>query len=207
MAAHDEFANKQNNPCFIGLGSVGAAEPSLFDTCLIVQNILNSLDSSPPAPAHSPLAYAAAPALCVTNTSPLSPQVLAALVAQLRTGSKSLLVRTVAVDLGQQCTGKGESVEDMVTRSVEALFAEESLKVRPVGAFAEVLGSVEALLQEIYKEISKSSLLRLSQKCWGRSKSLLPAQTCLLGGLKATSGHKPSYAARCLIPVGCLMMT
>ena len=32
MAAHDEFANKQNNPCFIGLGSVGASEPLHFDT-------------------------------------------------------------------------------------------------------------------------------------------------------------------------------
>ena len=31
MAAHDEFANKQNNPCFIGLGSVGASQPSHFD--------------------------------------------------------------------------------------------------------------------------------------------------------------------------------
>ena len=32
MAAHDELANKQNNPCFIGLGSVGASQPSHFDT-------------------------------------------------------------------------------------------------------------------------------------------------------------------------------
>ena len=32
MAAHDEFALKQNNPCFIGLGSVGASQPSHFDT-------------------------------------------------------------------------------------------------------------------------------------------------------------------------------
>ena len=78
------------------------------------------------------------------NTAPLSPQVLAALVSQLRTGSKSLLVRTVAVGLGQQCTGKGESVEGTVTWSVEALFAEESLEAKPVGAFAEVLGSFEA---------------------------------------------------------------
>ena len=27
MAVHDEFANKRNNTCFIGLGSVGASEP------------------------------------------------------------------------------------------------------------------------------------------------------------------------------------
>ena len=51
--------------------------------CLIAQNIFNSLDSSPPEPASSPPAYAAAPALCVTNTSPLSPQVLAALGVDL----------------------------------------------------------------------------------------------------------------------------
>ena len=40
--------------------------------------------------------------------------------------------RQVADDLRQQGTGKEESVEDMVT--VEALFAEESLKVKPVDA-------------------------------------------------------------------------
>ena len=33
MAAHDEFALKQNNPCFIGLGSVGASQPLHFDSC------------------------------------------------------------------------------------------------------------------------------------------------------------------------------
>ena len=47
----------------------------------------------------------------------------------------------------QKCTGKDESVEDMVTRSVEALFAEVSSKVnteaKPFEAFAEVLVSVE----------------------------------------------------------------
>ena len=31
MAAHDEFANEQSNPCFIGLGSAGASQPSHFD--------------------------------------------------------------------------------------------------------------------------------------------------------------------------------
>jgi hypothetical protein len=31
MAAPDEFAYKQNNPCFIGLGSVGASQPLHFD--------------------------------------------------------------------------------------------------------------------------------------------------------------------------------
>ena len=104
--------------------------------CLIAQNILNSLDSSPPAPASSLPAYAEAPALCVTNTVPLSPQVLAALVSHLRTGSKSLLIRTVEVCPKQKCTE--ESVEDMVIRSVEALFAEASVEVKPVEAFAEV---------------------------------------------------------------------
>ena len=58
--------------------------------CLIAQNILSSMDSSPTAPAPSPPAYGSASALCVTNTSPLSPQVLAALVSQLRSGSTSL---------------------------------------------------------------------------------------------------------------------
>ena len=104
--------------------------------CLIAQNILNSLDSSSPVPASSPPAYAAASALCVTNTAPLSPQVLAALVSQLRTGAKSLLVRTVEVCPKQKCTE--ESVEDMVVRSVEALFAEVSFEVKPVEAFAGV---------------------------------------------------------------------
>ena len=31
MAAHDEFALKQSNPTSIGLGSVGASQPQLFD--------------------------------------------------------------------------------------------------------------------------------------------------------------------------------
>ena len=31
MAAHDEFAIKQNNPTFVGLGSVGASQSSHFD--------------------------------------------------------------------------------------------------------------------------------------------------------------------------------
>ena len=72
---------------------------------------------------------------------------LAALVSQLRAGSKSLLVQTVAVSFEQKCTGKDESVEDMVTRCLEALFAEVSSKVNteaePGEAFAEVSGSVE----------------------------------------------------------------
>ena len=35
MAAHDEFALKQNNPCFIGLGSVGASQSLHFDRCSV----------------------------------------------------------------------------------------------------------------------------------------------------------------------------
>ena len=64
--------------------------------CVVAQNILNSLGSSPPAPASPPPAYAPAPAHCGTanlaNTDPLPPEVLAALVSQLRSGSRSLLV-------------------------------------------------------------------------------------------------------------------
>ena len=134
LAAHAQVLAVQALPTsyapLVTHNATGALPNAMSEeqACLIAQNILNSLDSLPPAPACSPPAYASAPALCVTNTAPLSPQVLVALVSQLRTGSKSLLVRTVAVGLGQQCTGKGESVEDMVTRSVEALFAEESLE-------------------------------------------------------------------------------
>ena len=38
VAAHDEFALKQNNPCVIGLGSVGASQPLHFDTRAQVQS-------------------------------------------------------------------------------------------------------------------------------------------------------------------------
>ena len=49
MAAHDEFALKQNNPCFIGLGSVGASQPSHFD-------MVRHLSSQPSrAPRESPV--------------------------------------------------------------------------------------------------------------------------------------------------------
>ena len=49
MAAHDEFALKQNNPCFIGLGSVGASQPLHFD-------MVRHLSSRPSrAPRESPV--------------------------------------------------------------------------------------------------------------------------------------------------------
>lgn len=99
--------------------------------CLVAQNTLSSLDSSPPAPASSPPAYASAPALCVTNTAPLSPQVLAVLhvVSQLRTGTRSLLIRTVEVCPEQR--GTEESFEAMVIWSVEAFSAEVSFEAKP----------------------------------------------------------------------------
>ena len=53
-------------------------------------------------------------------------------------------MRTVKDDSRQQGTEKEESVADMVTRAVEALFAEESLKVKPV----EVLAEVETVFTE-----------------------------------------------------------
>ena len=67
-----------------------------LQACLVAQNILSSLDSSHPAPASSPHAYAPAPARCgvanLTNTAPLPSQVLAALVSQLRDGPGSASV-------------------------------------------------------------------------------------------------------------------
>ena len=75
------------------------------------------------------------------NTALLSPQVLAALVSQLCTGVKSSLVWTVEVCPKQKYTE--ESVEDMAIWSVEVLFAEVSLKIKPVKAFAEVLIKVK----------------------------------------------------------------
>ena len=75
--------------------------------CLVAQNILNSLDYSPPAPASSPHAYAPAPVHCgvanLANTALVPPEVLAALVSQLlsqlRSWSRSLLIRSVDVFL------------------------------------------------------------------------------------------------------------
>ena len=72
--------------------------------CLVAQNILNRIESLPPAPASSPPAYAAAPALCVTLTAPLSLQVLAATVLQLCTGTRLLLIHMVEVCPEQKCT-------------------------------------------------------------------------------------------------------
>ena len=104
--------------------------------CLIAQNILSGMDSSY-APASPPPAYGTSPALSVTNTSPLSPQVLAALVSQLRSGSTSLLVRTVEGESKKQDIEREESVADMVTRAVEAWCAEE-LEVKPVEVLPEM---------------------------------------------------------------------
>ena len=99
------------------------------EACLVAQNILNSLDSSPPDPSSSPHAYASAPAHCgvanLTNIAPLSPQVLAALVSQLRTGSKSLLIWSVEV-----CSTE-VSFEAMLIRSVEAFSTEVSFEAKP----------------------------------------------------------------------------
>ena len=40
MAAPDEFAIKQNNPTFVGLGSVGALQPSHFDNRRLFQTLV-----------------------------------------------------------------------------------------------------------------------------------------------------------------------
>ena len=117
--------------------AIGAGQAmSNEQACLIAQNILSGMDSSY-APASSPPAYGTSPALSVTNTSPLSPQVLAALVSQLRSGSTSLLVRTVEGESKKQDMEKEESVADMVTRAVEAWCAEE-IEVKPVEVPAEM---------------------------------------------------------------------
>ena len=46
MAAHGEFAIKQTNPTFVGMGSVGASQPSHFDT-QCTQNRTAAPQSSP----------------------------------------------------------------------------------------------------------------------------------------------------------------
>ena len=61
----------------------------------------------------------------LTNTAPLSPRVLAALVSQLRTGSKSLLIRT-----GEVCSAE-ISFEAMLIRTVEAFSTEVSIEAKP----------------------------------------------------------------------------
>ena len=48
MAAHDEFALKQSNPTFIGLGSVGASQPQLFDTLSSVLRAMSIAIAQPP---------------------------------------------------------------------------------------------------------------------------------------------------------------
>ena len=62
---------------------------------------------------------------------------VAALVSQLRSGSTSLLVRTVEGESKKQDMEKEESVADMVTRAVEAWCAEE-IEVKPVEVPAEM---------------------------------------------------------------------
>ena len=58
MAALDEFALKQSNPCCIVLGSVGASQPQHLDTC-------NTFPAAPPKGApkqhRSDNAFPAAP--------------------------------------------------------------------------------------------------------------------------------------------------
>ena len=76
---------------FGSTNAIGAGQAmSNEQACLIAQNILSGMDSSyAPAsspPAHGPPAYGSSPALSVTSTSPLSPQVLVALLSQLRSG-------------------------------------------------------------------------------------------------------------------------
>ena len=94
LAAQAQVLAAQSLPTtYAPLGTpnaIGAVPNAMSEehACLIAQNILSSMDSSY-APASSPPAYGSAPALCVTNTSPLSPQVLAALVSQLRTNKLS----------------------------------------------------------------------------------------------------------------------
>ena len=108
--------------------------------CLVAQKILNSLDSSPPAPASPPPAYAPAPAHCgvanLANTAPLPPEVLAALVSQLRSGSRLLLIR-----------------------SVDALSTEVSVNAKP--AYAESMSDTRELshrdLEDIVVNLRKQS--------------------------------------------------
>ena len=153
------------------------------------------------APASSPPAYGSAPALCVTNTAPLSPQVLAGLVSQLRTstGSKSLLVRTVKGDSRQQGIEKEESVADMVTRAVEALFAEESLKVKPVEVLAEVetvfTEELEVKPVEVLAEVA--GLVEIPDSCTDRP---------VWWPQMALNATRLSMTAQYLTPVACLMM-
>ena len=85
--------------------------------CLVAHNILNSLGLAPPAPVSFPPAYAPATIHCGTanlaNTAPLPPKVLAALVLQLRAGSRSLLV-TDAVSAEVRATVKPTYAVSMV---------------------------------------------------------------------------------------------
>ena len=86
-------------------------------------------------------------ALCVTNTSNSGSPQLLALVEQLSKGSKSLIVRTVALSCLQEGTDQDESIEDMAVRCLEALVAEllptGNIEAKPAEAFAEVSGSNE----------------------------------------------------------------
>ena len=96
----------------------------------------------------------------------------------------------------------------MVTQAVEALFAEESLKGKPVDAFAEVLGSVEALVTEELEIKPVEAFAEVSFEVKPRDDEPAP------------STHRPAWwprddnlstsllmQGRCLIPGTCLMMT
>ena len=67
MAAHNEFANEQNNPCLIGLGLVGASQPLHFD---MVRHLL-SRPSRAPHKSPVPLLHSffAAVAVLMTTTA------------------------------------------------------------------------------------------------------------------------------------------
>ena len=90
----------------------------------------------------------------MNTTTPLSLQLLTALVAQLRNGSRSLLVQTVAVSFEQEFTEKDESIKNMVARCLDALFAEvlstDNIKAKPAKAFAAVSGSVNVTASNCY---------------------------------------------------------
>ena len=73
--------------------------------------------------------YASAPAICVANTAPLSLQVLAALVSQLCTGTRSLLIWTIEVCLAPR--GIDASFKAVGIQYVEAVSAEVFFKAKP----------------------------------------------------------------------------
>ena len=79
MAAHHECANKQSNPCFIGLGSVGASLPSPFD--MVRHNYIEAAFESAARISNSPAAqllcsgrYVAVAALTTTTAGAAEPE-------------------------------------------------------------------------------------------------------------------------------------